>query len=72
MIMDQESEAGDERLRGRTGGASDDREAIVSDIEQPVLEIEKLNLWYGTSQALTDISMKIPEKQITAFIGPSG
>ncbi len=34
--------------------------------------IEKLNLYYGDFQALKNISMHIPEKHITAFIGPSG
>lgn len=33
---------------------------------------EDLSLFYGDKQALTNISMKIPEKQVTAFIGPSG
>jgi phosphate transport system ATP-binding protein len=41
-------------------------------IEDPILTIDSLSLWYGKKQALTDISMRIPEKQITAFIGPSG
>ena len=36
------------------------------------LTVEKLNLYYGTFQALKDIDMKIPEHEITAFIGPSG
>ena len=31
-----------------------------------------LNLWYGTKQALKDITLEIPEHQVTAFIGPSG
>jgi phosphate transport system ATP-binding protein len=30
------------------------------------------NLFYGTNQALFDISLDIGEKQVTAFIGPSG
>jgi ABC-type lipoprotein export system ATPase subunit len=38
----------------------------------PAIVIEKASLWYGTNQALFDISMDIPEKQVTAFIGPSG
>jgi phosphate transport system ATP-binding protein len=29
-------------------------------------------LFYGTKQALKDITLVIPEKQVTAFIGPSG
>jgi len=33
---------------------------------------KNLNLWYGEKQALTDISLEIPEKKITALIGPSG
>ncbi len=31
-----------------------------------------LNLFYGTKQALRDISLDIAECQVTAFIGPSG
>lgn len=40
--------------------------------EQTALSIEELNLYYGKKQALTDINMKIPKGQVTAFIGPSG
>ncbi len=36
------------------------------------IEVNNLNLWYGDNHALKDISMKIPENLITAFIGPSG
>ena len=46
--------------------------ALRPTIERPVLEIERLSLWYGKKIALKDISLAIPEKQITAFIGPSG
>jgi phosphate transport system ATP-binding protein len=35
-------------------------------------QIEKLNFYYGASQALRNISMDIAEKEITALIGPSG
>ena len=34
--------------------------------------IRQLNLYYGSFQALKNISLQIEEKQITAFIGPSG
>ena len=37
-----------------------------------MIQIENLNAWYGDFQALTDISLNIPEKRVTAFIGPSG
>ncbi|HEX6904764.1 MAG TPA: phosphate ABC transporter ATP-binding protein PstB [Thermoanaerobaculia bacterium] len=49
-----------------------DDPAINPKIENPILRIEDLSLWYGAKQALNGISLKIPEKQITAFIGPSG
>ncbi|MBP6470912.1 MAG: phosphate ABC transporter ATP-binding protein [Chloroflexi bacterium] len=36
------------------------------------LSIRKLNVWYGKQRALTDITVDIPRRQITAIIGPSG
>lgn len=36
------------------------------------LETKAYNLFYGTFHALRDISIEIPEKQVTALIGPSG
>lgn len=33
---------------------------------------EKLNLWYGTFQALFDVDLKIRKDHITSLIGPSG
>ncbi len=38
----------------------------------PALFIENLSFWYGTKQALTNISLKIPQEKVTAMIGPSG
>src|SRR5574344_720413 len=40
--------------------------------EKTALEIQNLDLFYGSKQALFDVSMKIPKGQVTAFIGPSG
>ncbi|MBE0626985.1 MAG: ATP-binding cassette domain-containing protein, partial [Burkholderiales bacterium] len=36
------------------------------------IRVSKLNFYYGTYQALTDVGLSIAEKHITAFIGPSG
>lgn len=36
------------------------------------IEVEKLNLWYGSKHALHDLNIKIFENKITALIGPSG
>jgi len=41
-------------------------------ILDPVLDIEHFYLFYGEAEALTDISLSIPRRQVTAFIGPSG
>ena len=37
-----------------------------------ILKAENLNLWYGQNHALHNISIDLPEHEITAFIGPSG
>src|SRR5579863_5870798 len=36
------------------------------------IEVNNLDFFYGSRQALFDISLKIPEKKVTALIGPSG
>lgn len=36
------------------------------------IEVENFSFHYGEKQAIFDISMKIPENQVTALIGPSG
>jgi phosphate transport system ATP-binding protein len=41
-------------------------------MEMPMVEIERLSLWYGAKQALIDVSMSIPKHRVTAYIGPSG
>ncbi len=39
---------------------------------EPVIETEAVDVWYNDTQALDDITMNIPEQQVTALIGPSG
>jgi phosphate transport system ATP-binding protein len=36
------------------------------------IDVRRTNFWYGTKQALFDVSMPIREHQVTALIGPSG
>jgi len=36
------------------------------------VQVEKLNAWFGATQALYDIAMNIPANHATAIIGPSG
>jgi len=66
---------------GRPGDGAPQPPAMIADPEgraafarigDPILDIRRLNLWYGSKQALREISLAIPERRITAFIGPSG
>lgn len=36
------------------------------------ISVDRLNFYYGKSQALFDINIRIQERVVTAFIGPSG
>ena len=48
-------------------------DVVVSDIEvRPVFEVRGLNFYYGDQQALRDVTLSLPRRQITALIGPSG
>jgi phosphate transport system ATP-binding protein len=50
------------------------RESVYHEhnMDDTVIDIQNLSLWYGKFQALTDVSLKIPRNKITAIIGPSG
>ena len=37
-----------------------------------LITVQDMCLWYGQTQALKNISIRIPERSITALIGPSG
>jgi phosphate transport system ATP-binding protein len=53
------------KLPAQTGGAS-------PAATKPKLQTVDLNFFYGSFQALHDVSLDVPEKRITALIGPSG
>jgi len=53
-------------------GPVDSPEPYVLPIDDAVIEIKDVDLFYGDSQALKGISVSIQRKQVTAFIGPSG
>ena len=44
----------------------------MAPVAAPIVEIEHVDFFYGTTQALRDISLAIGEKRVTALIGPSG
>lgn len=41
-------------------------------LADPVIEVENLDFYYGSSQALFNLNMVFPRRQVTALIGPSG
>jgi phosphate transport system ATP-binding protein len=47
-------------------------EPVGGSIMEPKIRVDHLDLWYGTVQALHDISMQIRPQRVSAFIGPSG
>ena len=53
-----------------------DREAKImaksQDPNEVILEIKQFNVWYGNTQALHDVNLKIRKNAVTALIGPSG
>ena len=59
-------------MTGSNDSSSPVLETFSIEIEKPLVEVEKLNLFYDESQALFDIDLQIPERKVTAFIGPSG
>ena len=44
--------------------------AVKPDV--PVIDVKKLNFYYGNSQALYNLNLTFPRRQVTALIGPSG
>ncbi len=36
------------------------------------IDVQRLNAWFGSTQALYDININVPAREVTAIIGPSG
>ena len=45
---------------------------IDSTAKEPIMTAKNVDVFYGNKQAINNVSLDIPENQITAFIGPSG
>ncbi|WP_276673893.1 phosphate ABC transporter ATP-binding protein PstB [Collinsella stercoris] len=58
------------------GGAAFAQVGLEAEGSQPAhatrLAVSHVNLYYGDHHALKDVSIEIPEREITSFIGPSG
>ena len=48
------------------------RDAFVWEDSHMKMQAKNLNLYYGTHQALFDVSLEVPENKVVALIGPSG
>ena len=46
--------------------------AKTQDPNEVILEVKQFNVWYGNTQALHDVNIKIRKNAVTALIGPSG
>ena len=53
--------------RSQNGWAPPDFRAVNTKFE-----VRNLAFWYGTRQALFDVSLPVPERSVVALIGPSG
>ncbi|REJ10589.1 phosphate ABC transporter ATP-binding protein PstB [Halobacillus trueperi] len=60
------------KVNQRTAKPEVKKEGIKKEKTNSIIEVNDLNLWYGSDQALYEVSMVVPEKQVTAIIGPSG
>jgi phosphate transport system ATP-binding protein len=45
---------------------------VAAEATKPIIQVQDLNVYYGSAQALKSINVDIQEKKATAFIGPSG
>ena len=66
------SEVGNKMNGAQYFGVREDKASPVQNPHETKLQVEGLSLFYGAFQALHNISMKIPAREVTAFIGPSG
>jgi phosphate transport system ATP-binding protein len=61
-------------LDSRTVGQPDRARPAVqpSDRPTPIIDVRSYSFWYGSAQALFDLTFTVPRRAVTALIGPSG
>ena len=69
-IMDKGTEQ--ESNSPEVGLALDDSRESPNEMEAVAINIDALSLWYSGVQAIENVSLQIPDSQVTALIGPSG
>jgi ABC transporter len=68
--QDERDIAGQTRLPDLAALTQDKQPAIAPGAV--ILDVRNVSIWYGSFKAVTDVSMPIYEREITAFIGSSG
>jgi phosphate transport system ATP-binding protein len=70
MTQEANAAARDTGLRIKTEVKAQD--AAATEVREPDIVVEKLNLAYGDNHVLHDITMDMEDQRVTALIGPSG
>ena len=45
---------------------------MATELKKPIMTARNVDVFYGKKQAINNVSLDIPENQITSLIGPSG
>jgi len=61
-------EAKDVRIPSVTAGMK----AVAESANETLIDLNALNVYYGSFHAVSNVNLSIPKNKITAFIGPSG
>jgi phosphate transport system ATP-binding protein len=72
ILMDPRTSAPSPRPSPASVPAAGAPGGLQTSASETLIEIDDLDFFYGTTQALHGISLKIDAKKVTAFIGPSG
>ena len=57
---------------GRATGTSAETRQVAESVRPVKISVRHLDFFYGSQQALYDVSLDIQQRVVTAFIGPSG
>ena len=57
---------------GRVTGRADETHEVGTKVRPVKISVRNLDFFYGSQQALYDVSLDIQQRVVTAFIGPSG
>jgi phosphate transport system ATP-binding protein len=71
LTMTQPS-VGDQPQLTHLDGATTSRRARPGESRYPVFDVQELQVYYGSYQAVRDVSLRVGHREITALIGPSG